>query len=310
MGGSGGGFSSTSGPSPQEMRDKLQKSKDEQTKNKFEREVSTKLGDKLKKINDRDAEQINQHLETIKKALEKEIEGTVDLCFGGSVDKHTYVDGLSDVDSLVLLNKSELSSLSPDKVKEYFMKRLQERLPDSTITAGAMAVTVKFKNHEIQLLPAVKKGDGFLVSKANGKEWSSVRPRRFADKLTKANTACGQKLIPTIKLAKAIIANLPKMKQLSGYHVESLATSIFSQYKGANSTHDMLKHFFKEASTRALTPVKDKTGQSVYVDSYLKGAGSLERKIVSDSLSRISRKMSNADSACNKNAWDDVFGEY
>jgi hypothetical protein len=310
MGGTGGGYDFSSGPSPEDLRKKVQKSKDEEKAKQFERELEGFLNRMLTEFNDRDIEKTNQHLETIKKALGKDIDGTVNLCFGGSVHKHTYVDGISDVDSLVLLNDTELSKLSPSEVKKYFFERLQERLPNTTITMGKMAVTVKFRDHDAQLLPAVKTDSGFLVTSPDGKKWSSVRPQKFAENLTKMNKSCGWKLVPTIKMAKGIISSLPEMKRLSGYHTEALASSIFSSYKGPHMVKDMIRHFFTEASKRVLTPIKDPSGQSTYVDKYLGKSGGLQRKVVADSLSRISRKMNNADEANSLNAWKDLFGEF
>ncbi len=41
-----------------------------------------------------------ERLEVLKSKLSKELDGTFDQFFGGSIAKHTYVDGLSDIDSL------------------------------------------------------------------------------------------------------------------------------------------------------------------------------------------------------------------
>mgnify|MGYP000918029282 FL=1 len=117
MGGSGGGYFKISDPA--ELSKKIRDS-EEQTKNQqFETDVSAFISELLVKFNDRDVTSISDHLETIKKALEKEIEGSLDILFGGSVSKHTYVDGLSDIDALIILNKSELQGLSPIEVKDY-----------------------------------------------------------------------------------------------------------------------------------------------------------------------------------------------
>ena len=62
----------------------------------------------------------------IKAALGKSIDGEIDLRFGGSVIKHTDVNGLSDIDALVILNGSELEHKSPEEVKAYFLQQLQD----------------------------------------------------------------------------------------------------------------------------------------------------------------------------------------
>jgi len=310
MGGSGGyGFSSDKGPSPETLRQKIQDAKNHEDSKKFERELQNYIGDLLAQFNDRDTDQINQHLLSIRDALSKEIEGTVDLAYGGSIDKHTYIDGLSDIDSLVLLNNTKLAELTPSEVKDYLANRLMERFPKTTITTGQLAVTVRFQNHEIQLLPAVKTNTGYLFSKLDGSGWASIQPKKFAQQLTDTNKSCGNKLVPTIKLVKAMISNLPEKKRTSGYHTEAIATEIFKSYKGPFNTKDMIHHFFSEAPNKVKNPIRDKTGQSQYVDSYLGDTGSLQRKIVCDALSRISRKINNADNANNLNGWRDLFGD-
>ena len=80
--------------------------------------------------------------------------------------KRTYVNGLSDNDVLVFLNKSELKGKKPNEVPDYFAEKLRQRLPNSEIKEGHLAVTVKFKNSntEIQLLPAIKTKNGMRIA--------------------------------------------------------------------------------------------------------------------------------------------------
>ena len=44
-----------------------------------------------------------------------------------------------------------------------------------------------------------------------------------------------------------------------------------------------------------MNPISDSTGQSIHVDDYLGSRSSNSRRMVSDSLSQISRRMNNAD---------------
>ena len=126
--------------------------------------------------------------ETIREALLEDIEGTIDLRFGGSIQKYTYVDGLSDIDCLVLLKDPELESLSPKDVLDYFRSKLEDRLKNAeAISIGKLAATIRYKDGTaIQLLPAIRKGAGYVISTAGGERWSSIiRPRKFAEALTK-----------------------------------------------------------------------------------------------------------------------------
>lgn len=308
MGGSGGG--SLIPADTNKLVQKLRESEETTQDKEHEATVDDFLKSCLTEFNDRNHEDINRHLDEIKKALEKDIEGTIDLLFGGSVAKHTYVDGLSDIDSLVILNKSELADGSPQEAKEYFADRLRERYSSTDIQVGDLAVTLRFSDGiEIQLLPAVSAASHIKIADRNGDKWARIRPKDFTNVLTKINQRVGQKVVPVIKLAKAIIKALPEKHQISGYHAESLAIEAFRDYKGSLRPREMLKHFFRESSQRVRSPILDRTGQSVHVDDYLGGPPSLERKIVADAFGRVSRRMDNADNARSVEAWRKLFGD-
>lgn len=302
MGGSGGGFF----PDPdiaKQLREAEARSGDQQ----FEAKVSGVIDSLLSKYNNRDIEAIQRHLDTIVSALEKDIEDSLSIRFGGSVAKHTYVDGISDIDALVLLDKSDLRDKSPSDVKKYFFERLIARFPRTDIKEGRLAVTLKFSDYEIQLLPAIRHEGGFKIADSAGTRWSSIKPIEFTDALTRTNQNNGGKVVPTIKLAKSIMKDLPESQQLSGYHVEAIAVQAFQVYEGPKRTKQMLKHFFEAASGLVLRSVRDSTGQSTHVDDYLGSNGSQQRNKISKALDRICRKMKNADGAHSLEQWKSVL---
>ncbi len=307
MGGSGGNFPTNE--DPRRTFEKIQKEQERSKDAEFEIEVNQLIADTLKDANSRDVEQTRTHINTILTSINKEIDGNVQTIFGGSVAKHTYVDGLSDIDVLVIVNDTELKQFSPGEVKEYIKERMEKRLPFSEIKIGEMAVTVSFTDGiEIQVLPAIRTKSGVKISSSNGENWSSVvRPKAFAEKLVKVNQKCANKVVPVIKLAKSIVSDFPSSRQLKGYHIESLAVKIFSNYSGDMVTKTMLKHFFSRASEHVLSSIQDKTGQTLKVDGYLGGNGSVERRIVSDSLARMSRKMESADRSGNLEKWGEIL---
>jgi hypothetical protein len=305
MGGSGGSY--LSGSDARKVIDQIRNS-DEQTENAaLNADVSAYIADLLTDYNDRNVDQIQQHLESIKKALEKEVEGTIDLLFAGSVSRHTYVDGLSDVDALVILDNCDLANESPEAAKNYIYQRLQERFPNTFIKEGNLSVTVDFSNVQIQIVPAVKCNNAITISNNNGDNWSRIRPKEFAKALSKANEQNNGKLVPMIKMAKGINGKLPNNQQLTGYHIESLAIKIFKDYSGPKNTKQMLKHFFAEASTHVKYPIKDKTGQTVHTDDYLGAAESGDRILRSNALNRISKKMKNADNSGSLQEWKEIL---
>lgn len=292
------------------MQTEIREAEEKTTNEAFEVKVSAEINTLLADYDKRDTNAIKSHIHTIKNAIQKEIVGTFNIVFGGSYQKHTYVDGISDIDSLVLLNNSELINKSPDEVLEYFRVMLKERFPASKIDVGKIAITVHFADGNIiQLLPAVKSGDEFKISNSSGDKWSKIKPRNFTEKLTKTNKKNSDKMIPTIKIVKAINSYLPKSKQLTGYHIESLAIEAFKAYSGEKIIKKMLQHFFESAKNLVKSPIKDKSGQSVNVDEYLGRKSSIERKQISIILDRISRRMKNANSSASVEQWMEILGQ-
>jgi hypothetical protein len=271
----------------------------------YQTEVNSYFQDQLTDFNDRKIDQINTHLETIRDALSQENIGSINLVYGGSVKKYTYINGLSDVDVLATIDGTTLANASPRQVLECFADKLRERLPNTEIKIGTLAVTVKFSDgHEIQILPAISTAAGKRISSENGTEWSNVvKPDKFADSLTKVNQSNSGKVIPVVKLYKAVNAGLPKEGQLSGYHIESLAINAFENYEGALTHKDMLSYLTQYASKAVLSPIKDKTGQSIHVDDYLGEAQSDDRKNASVILHRTAVRMKTADSEGSLEMW-------
>ena len=136
---------------------------------------------------------------------------------------------------------------------------------------------------------------------------SEINPENFQAALTERNNECGNKLVPVIKLAKGIIATLPEAQRLSGYHVESLAISAFRGYDGPKTVSAMLPTFFEKAKDLVLAPIKDRTGQSINVDSYLGPENSPERLSAGHILDRLGRRMRNATAAGSKDQWLAMF---
>lgn len=307
MGGSSGTFGG-SGRSPAEIAQKLKRDAEAGAAG-FDTVLAEEFSNLLSRYNARDTEEVRERLEEIKAALGVDLEGTFDTMFGGSVAKHTYVDGISDVDSILVIS-GELADADPHEVLKKVGDTLYDALQGaSEISTGRVAVTVKYLDGpEIQLIPAIKKNEKLHVPAWQMNSWSPIDPEQFRDGLTKRNAECAGKVIPTLKLAKAINANLPEAVRLSGYHIESLGVAAFRGYPEERTTVRMLPYFFKQASTLVLTPMTDRTGQSVHVDEYLGAANSEARVALSHTLARIHQRMLNASAAQSSERWLDLFG--
>lgn len=272
----------------------------------YEAAVSERLHELLSEYNQRDVDTINDRLEQVKEILADYLESSISLRFGGSVSKHTYVDGISDVDCLLLLRPSEFSTESPQQLLQELERVLRDVLGvQADVKRGALAITLTYDDGmEVQLLPAVPTSAGVRIPTAEGTGWSNViRPERFANRLTDVNQRLQGRVIPVIKLVKAAISNLGLHPKLEGYHIEALAVSILQNYQGRLNPKAMVQHFFDRASDLVRTPIRDLTEQSVYVDDYLGSQGSTERGQIAQALRGVSQRMAEADASHSEEDW-------
>jgi hypothetical protein len=307
MGGSSP-HSTFSSVSPDELRRKIREAELTAAEREFSPQLSARLAQLLSRVNDRDDVKLSARLDEIKATLKDELETEFSLKFGGSVAKHTFVDGLSDVDMLLVLKgKSTTPRTILDRVSGELAQDFGARAKVST---GRMAVTLTYPDKdEIQLVPAVRIEKQLHVPRWSKNEWSPIDPDKFRKGLTKRNLDCGQKLIPVIKLAKSINGTFPEDQRLSGYHIESMAISAFKKFSGPKTVDKMLPHFFQRMAELVKSPMRDSTGQSVHVDANLGKANSESRIRLSRVLDRIARKMENATAAQSLTQWNAILGE-
>ena len=225
---------------------------------------------------------IRRHIEGLCSALRRD-GNVVQAIYGGSVSRGTDVNGISDVDILLVVNQSSLINRPPSRVIDYVRETLERHLSGNPIRTGNLAVTVEYADEtEVQILPAIRRGtEGFRIARPGSNQWSgTVLPGRFAERLIEVNQRNGSRVLPTIKLAKAIadcfVAR--SSRKISGYHMEALAMKAFENYHGPQDPKSMLVHLFGNSITAVLTPIRETTGQSATVDEYLGEEGSRLRQ--------------------------------
>lgn len=306
MGGSGSGYLPVSSP-PEELAQQLREAEAAIEDASFESQVEEELGALLSDYNDRDTEPFRELLADLKEDLGELLDGTVDTLFGGSVSKHTYVDGLSDVDALLVLDNTDLATQPPSHAKAFLASCLRDKYGASAVHVGPLAVTVRLKDYDVQLLPALRHGGGIRIPAGSRDGWSKINPERFQRALTKANSRLRGRLVPCIKLVKALVAKLPEKRKITGYHAEALALRVFRQYEGPRTNKKMTEFFFANASHLIAQPIRDSSGQSLHVDHYLGSKGSPQRRLIAAAFSRLHRRIRNANGSRSTEAWKELF---
>lgn len=274
-----------------------------------ERAISDRLETLARDLGQQNQALVRQRLEQIQDLLRDHLESRVDTMFGGSVSRHTYVAGLSDIDSLLLLSPTKFGEASPQRLLSEFEDVLRGIGLGTSVRSGDLAVTVSFPDGmELQLLPAIQTDSGVRIASPGRDTWSNViHPDRFREQLTNVNQANQGKVIPAIRIIKDALSN--HGLDIPGYHVEALAIGVFRNYGGSLTLKAMVEHFFGQASQRVKTRIGDITGQSPYVDEYLGNSNSAQRSDVSRKLSDISASLDDANSRHSVEGWMDSVGE-
>ena len=245
-------------------------------------DINRCLRELLREYNEQEREAINRHLDVLRDSLELKDDDVIRFVLGGSQSKHTAVNGLSDVDALAIINDSSLSGQSPEAIIRQMAERIRQRLPQTSVSTGNLAVTIKYSDGiEIQILPAIRTKSGVRIADPGTKQWSNVvHPERFAQKLTQVNQANGGRVIPTVKLMKGLANQEIRSDrdQIAGYHMESLAIEAFRNYQATKDLNSMVRRFADFSSRAVLQPIVDPAGQSRYVDGYLGPANSPQRQ--------------------------------
>ena len=281
-------------------------------KREFEETLASLIADKLREINNRNDALCQQRLADLKGEIINLFDDVITLNYAGSVKKHTYIEGASDIDVILQIKELTNEAVTPSQVLENVRGQIGEALrEDAKVSVGDTAVTVKYSDGmEIQIVPGVKtsaSGSLKIPSGRDTEKWSAIDSKKFTDALTKRNKQCSNQLVPAIKLAKLAIHNANLHDRISGYHIEAMAIDIFRGYKGSTKTSDILRHFFEKAPAVVLKPIKDKTGQSVNVDTYLGRGGSEERKTLSRLLNGLHRRMNSASLKHEKEELEQLF---
>ena len=254
----------------------------------------------LRDYNDRDTEGINRHIQVLRDALEQTSFDVLPTRLGGSLSRHTYVDGLSDVDVLARINDSTYSGQTPRAVIQKMAESIQQRLPNTKVRHGDLAITVEYSDGlEIQVLPAIRTRAGYRIANPTRNEWNGViHPERFAQKLTQVNQANRGQVIPAVKLTKALAHRLIRSdrEKITGYHIESLAVEAFRNYRGPTDLKSMVKHLTNYSVTAVHQAIRDSTGQSRYVDDYMGGQGSEARQRAAANFGRMQDSIDNCKS--------------
>ena len=115
MGGSGGGWIK-----PIDIAREVREAERQVDNAGFQTNLAGLLAQLLARFNDRDTPLVRRRLDEILAVLDNVLDNKIEQIFGGSVAKHTYVDGLSDIDCLLVVNGTDCAATQLRMTRDYF----------------------------------------------------------------------------------------------------------------------------------------------------------------------------------------------
>ena len=281
----------------------------------YERKVEENIRQHLREENDRDPAalaQRNERLAEVTATIEDYLDESVSTLFGGSVSRRTDVQGISDVDALMLLDETRFATENPQDLLREFEDLLRSSLPNSVVVErGPLAVTLTYEDGlELQLLPALRTSTGVRIAASEGDGWSNViHPDRFARRLTEVNQSNNNRVVPVIKIVRQMVEQFAPDSKPRGHHIEALAIEAFQGYQGELTTKPMVEHLIQAAASRVISPIVDRTGQSNYLDGYLEGRDSGARQRLAGELARLASRLQSANEDLSVQGWMGALDE-
>ena len=144
---------------------------------------------------------------------------------------------------------------------------IKRRLPNNPVQAGKLAVTIKYSDKtEYSCCPPYElRVEAFGSPNTELAGGAKLRTRKVCEKLAKVNASRDSRVVPVIKLAKAMADCFitREDRKFSGYHIESLAIGL-RRLSGSLDPKTMLNRLYRHSTKAVMSPMTDSTGQSRY----------------------------------------------
>ena len=178
----------------------------------------------------------------------------------GSYRRHTLITPLreADVDIVVVLDRG-YRRRGARAVLELVKSALRETYPSSRISRNGQAVTIRFADFTVDVVPAFAtcwwEDDGWDICNSGDDTWIRTNPGKHIELSSKINQRTDGLLVPTVKILKAWNRNAGR--PLRSFHLEVLAWKIldpgwflagwWGAGVGMGADPDNVRRFFTEA---------------------------------------------------------------
>jgi Second Messenger Oligonucleotide or Dinucleotide Synthetase domain len=199
----------------------------------------------------------------------------------GSYRRRTLIAPVrdADVDIMVVLDRS-YRRRGPQAVLDLVKDTLREEYRSSEISRNGQAVTIRFSDFTVDVVPAFASWwDSSVLDICNSSDdsWIRTSPQKHIDISSKINQRTAGLLVPSVKMLKAW--NRTTGRPLRGFHLEVLAWKVFDPGWfsaawwgpgiGMGSDAENLGRFFAEAPgwlrRRLRDPARDEGDLGAYL---------------------------------------------
>lgn len=247
----------------------------------------------------------------------------VDDFLAGSYRRHTLIGPLvgADVDVVIVLDRSYHDSGARAVLDLVRDALLVEYPRTSKISRNGQAVTIRFSDFVIDVVPAFALpwyswSTGWEICDSRSNAWITTNPKKHVELSAAANRAHGGHLVPRIKQLKAW--NREAGEPLHSFHLEAMAWSIFGTSwlwkNGQRSDWESARFFFDKARTDLNDQLHDPAGTGADIAAYLHGTAlkAAISKVTSayERCVRAERAAKESDLATMHKTYGQVFGDY
>jgi hypothetical protein len=196
-----------------------------------------------------------------------------EFSISGSLWKHTFAFGVSDIDVLCAFNSRELS---PNHV----VSRLASAFSSTRTPIIAHQTHVTLPSPfgvTIDIVPVVVDSGEIALIHSSGGRWVRARPELFATVLQQANLSSQNTLKPSIRVLKSLLSRCSSAPLLKGHHIEAICVHAASEFAGTFKITTLLEFILSQLPRLANLHFVDTSGQLQFIDDYLGASDSDER---------------------------------
>jgi hypothetical protein len=242
----------------------------------------------------------------------------------GSYRRRTLIAPMrdADVDIIVVLDRA-YRRRGPRAVLDLVKDTLREEYPSSKISCNGQAVTIRFSDFTVDVVPAFETwwdSDVLDICNSGDGTWIRTNPGKHIKISSEVNDRTGGLLVPSVKMLKAW--NRAAGRPMRGFHLEVVAWKVldpgwraswFGAGLGMGSDPENLARFFAEAPGRLRRRLPDPARDDGDLGAYLTGPGRAEAIAMLETAGsrcrRAAELLAGGDAAGAGDLYRKVFGD-